>query len=235
MDSPFPDKEILNRYTILVLDDDESLQFMVKAMLEKDYDIIQTFVPEEALDVLRRRQVDLIILDLMLPGISGIALCRRIKEEWKEQHIPVLILTARTDLETKIEALEAGADDYATKPFQERELLTRIKVQLRIRDLQQELVKTERLKAVVETAISANHEINNPLCAIINNAELMMASAHIQKDEESLALLGRIFSSALRIEKTIKKMANIIQPAVSEYLPGIPMLDIEKSKVVDHE
>ncbi len=219
-----------HRYTIMVVDDDEALQLFVHKILEDQYDVITAVEAGEAISLLTRNLVDLVVLDLMLPGVSGLSLCREIKELGKDRRVPIIVLTSRTDLETKVEALEAGADDYITKPFHEKELLIRIKVQLRIKDLHRELIKTERLKAIVETAISANHEINNPLCAILTNAELIMALPHIQGDPEAMTFLTHIFNNAQRIEKTIQKMANLIQPVISEYLPGISMLDLTRSE-----
>jgi CheY-like chemotaxis protein len=221
------------RRTVLVVDDDEALQFFMRKILEPDYRIIAASSADEALAHLHGEEVDLVFLDLMLPGASGITICRRIRETWDPASISIIVLTARTDIETKVEALESGADDYITKPFHPRELLTRVKVQMRVRDLQRELVKSERLKAIVETAISANHEINNPLCAIITNVELLMRYSAVKQDDDILQMLESILTAAERIEKTLQKMVTIIQPAVSEYLPGVQMLDIAQSSSVE--
>ncbi len=221
------------RYTVLVVDDDEALQFYVRKTLEGHYEVLQALTALQAVNYLESSSVDLVLLDLILPDAQGASLCRQIKERWPERGLSIIVLTAKSDLESKVEVLEAGADDYITKPFHEKELLTRIKVQLRVKGLQREMIKTERLKAMIATAISANHEINNPLCAIINSAELMMKLPSITRDAEATKYLERIFRSALRIEETIQKMSNIIQPAISEYLPGIPMLDIRRSEAKD--
>lgn len=223
-------EQIPSRYVIMVVDDDDALQLYMKKILEEHYEVLQAYTVGQALNYLQNDTVDLVLLDLMLPSVSGISLCRKIRETWKKKNLPIIVLTARTDLETKVESLEAGADDYITKPFHQQELQTRIKVQLRIKDLQKELIKTERLKAIIETAISANHEINNPLCAIINNTELIKAMPSISSNEEIVNLLDQVLTNSFRIDKTIKKMAKIIRPALSEYMPGIPMLDIEKSE-----
>jgi CheY-like chemotaxis protein len=222
--------DLAERYTIMVVDDDESLQLYMKTILEHYYDIVQATTAEEALDHLRKRNVDVILLDLMMPGIPGMSLLARLKEEWKEKTIPVIVLTARTDMQTKVQALESGADDYITKPFKQQELLTRIKVQLRVRILQHQSIRSERLKAIIETAISANHEINNPLCAVINNAELLMAHPVTKGDPEIRGRLEQILANAQRIEKTLQTLANMIQPMVTEYLPGVSMLDLSRSK-----
>ncbi len=216
--------------TILVVDDDDALQLYIKKILEDQYQVIKALTPGQALNSIQEQHIDLVLLDLMLPNVSGISICRKIKERWKEKRLPVIVLTAKTDLESKVEALEAGADDYITKPFHQKELLTRIKVQLRIKDLHRELIKTERLKAIIETAISANHEINNPLCAIINHAELLESMPEITDNPEALKNIQNILANSERIEKTLKKMAHMIQPAVTEYLPGVPMLDIGGSE-----
>lgn len=86
------------------------------------------------LNLLKIEHPDLLILDLMLPDIDGMEVCRQLKNDKATQKIPILMLTARTDLEDKIKGLEYGADDYITKPFETRELIARIKAILRRSD-----------------------------------------------------------------------------------------------------
>ncbi len=114
---------------ILVVDDEKKIVDIVKAYLERErYQVIVAYDGEEALDIARDQQPDLLVLDLMLPGISGWDVCRILR---KEADIPIIMLTARDEVTDKIVGLELGADDYVTKPFDPKELVSRVKSVLR--------------------------------------------------------------------------------------------------------
>lgn len=114
---------------ILVVDDEEKIREMVKNYLEKEgYEVIQAADGTDALESINRDRPSLIVLDWMLPGMSGLEICRHVREK---SNIPVIMLTAKTEEVDKLLGLELGADDYITKPFSLRELAARIKVVLR--------------------------------------------------------------------------------------------------------
>jgi two-component system OmpR family response regulator len=114
---------------ILIVEDDRNLLDTLKYNLRKEgYNAVAAVDGAEALDVARREKPDLIILDIMLPKLSGFEVCRILR---KEMTIPILMLTAKTDEVDKIVGLEIGADDYMTKPFSMRELLARLGAMLR--------------------------------------------------------------------------------------------------------
>lgn len=117
---------------ILVVDDEPDLVELVSYNLKKEgYEVASALDGEEALGKLRSGAFDLLVLDLMLPGIQGIELCRILRGEPKTEHLPIVMLTARTEEIDRILGLELGADDYITKPFNPRELVARIKAILR--------------------------------------------------------------------------------------------------------
>jgi len=111
---------------ILVVDDDFSLRELIEMMLD-DYEVIKAKNVIEARMILRN-PVDLIILDVMMPGIDGYDFCREIKSSIATKHIPVLILTAKHQIPDMQPAIDAGADEYLTKPFDGEYLLKRIKI-----------------------------------------------------------------------------------------------------------
>jgi two-component system phosphate regulon response regulator PhoB len=117
---------------ILVVDDEQDIVQLVTYNLRKeDYLVDEARTGEEALRMVRERPYQLIVLDLMLPGLSGMELCRIFKKDPDTSDIPIIMLTARTDEMDKVTGLETGADDYMTKPFSVRELLARVKSVLR--------------------------------------------------------------------------------------------------------
>ncbi len=114
---------------ILVVDDEIKIREMVKNYLEKEgFDVVQAADGLEALEVLEIEKPDLMVLDWLLPGKSGLEICRQVRDE---SNIPIIMLTAKTEEVDKLLGLELGADDYITKPFSLRELTARIRAVLR--------------------------------------------------------------------------------------------------------
>jgi two-component system, OmpR family, alkaline phosphatase synthesis response regulator PhoP len=117
------------RRRVLVVDDDRNIVQLVRMYLEKDgYQVGVAYDGEEALDTARAFKPDLVVLDLMLPGLDGLEICKRIR--W-DSDVPIIMLTARTTEADKLNGLDLGADDYVTKPFSPRELIARIRAVLR--------------------------------------------------------------------------------------------------------
>lgn len=120
------------REKVLIVDDEEDiLELLDYALARNGYKVIKATTGEEALDLARSELPDLIVLDLMLPGVDGLDVCRILKSDPDAGHIPIIMLTARGDEADVITGLELGADDYITKPFSPRVLLARAKAVLR--------------------------------------------------------------------------------------------------------
>ncbi|MDF0749292.1 phosphate regulon transcriptional regulator PhoB [Marinobacter sp. 71-i] len=118
--------------TVLIVDDEAPIREMIAVALEMaDYDYIEAADAREAHALIVDKQPDLILLDWMLPGTSGVELARRLKKEEATAEIPIIMLTAKVEEDNKIQGLEVGADDYITKPFSPRELVARLKAVLR--------------------------------------------------------------------------------------------------------
>ncbi len=117
---------------ILVVDDERDILELVSYNLQKDgFSITTSTNGEEALRLIKRHEYDLLILDLMLPGIQGMELCKMLKASDKTGVIPIIMLTAKSEEVDKVLGLEMGADDYITKPFSPRELIARVRAVLR--------------------------------------------------------------------------------------------------------
>ncbi len=114
---------------VLVVDDEpQVLRLLKTALAERGYDVVSAASGEEALVSVAHRLPDVIVLDLVMPGISGLDVCRSVRDRWT---VPIIVLSARGDEHDKVAALDLGADDYLTKPFGMEELLARIRVALR--------------------------------------------------------------------------------------------------------
>jgi phosphate regulon transcriptional regulator PhoB len=117
---------------ILIVDDEKDIVKMLDYNFKKEgFRTISAYDGEDALDLAARERPDLIILDLMLPGLDGLEVCKSLKKADKTALIPIIMLTAKTKEADKIVGLELGADDYMTKPFSPRELVARVKAVLR--------------------------------------------------------------------------------------------------------
>lgn len=132
----------MSRLTVLVVEDEDAIREMLAMVLEQSgFEAAQCADAEVANLILQERIPDLIVLDWMLPGISGIEWARRLKKDQFYREIPIILLTARGEEEDKVRGLEIGADDYMTKPFSPKELVARIRAVLRrtgkIQDLAQ--------------------------------------------------------------------------------------------------
>ena len=125
MDSYEP-TENSQQKTILIVDDNKDMLQFVSSCMKEDYQVYTATDGAAALELLQREQIDLIISDVMMPGIDGFELCRRVKSDINLSHIPVILLTARTTDVSRIEGLQLGADDYLTKPFNVEVLRLRV-------------------------------------------------------------------------------------------------------------
>ncbi|SFT93798.1 phosphate regulon transcriptional regulator PhoB [Halomonas saccharevitans] len=118
--------------TVLIVDDEAPIREMIAVALEMaDYRVLEADSAQAAHAMVVDHQPDLVLLDWMMPGISGIELARRLKREEATAELPIILLTAKGEEDNKIQGLEAGADDYITKPFSPRELVARLKAVLR--------------------------------------------------------------------------------------------------------
>ena len=117
---------------ILIVEDDIDIHNLIKSVLEKErYEIISAYSGTEAILLIEKNEIDLILLDLMLPGLTGEEIIKKLTD------IPIIVISAKISSEDKVNVLSSGANDYITKPFDTNELLARVKVQLRINKKEQ--------------------------------------------------------------------------------------------------
>ena len=122
----------MNKKSILVVDDEEDILELVRFNLDREgFSVICAATGEEAWRVLMAKPVDLVVLDLMLPGMDGLELTRRMKKDAKKSLVPIMMLTAKGEEADIVAGLELGADDYVTKPFSPRVLVARVRALFR--------------------------------------------------------------------------------------------------------
>lgn len=145
------------RANVMAVDDSQALRSILGEVLSRGgHEVFLAQSGEEALDLLDQIHIDLVVADLILPKMDGYELCRRIKDLNPECPIPVLLLTSKSDLDAKLAGFEAGADDYILKPFRHEELIARVRAQLRMKGLQEELRDKNRKLQHAQSELEAH-------------------------------------------------------------------------------
>ena len=186
---------MLMQSKILIIEDELAICDILSYALSKEgFKVRYALCGEEGIKIIEDFKPELIILDLMLPDISGFDICKRVTLEYK---IPVIMLTARDDIVDKVLGLELGADDYITKPFDVREVLARVKTALRrkqkLQDMINEIELSKSKQALIK--IAGDTEINSESRTVLKNSE----EVKLKPREYDLLLLlaenrGRVFS-----------------------------------------
>jgi putative two-component system response regulator len=141
---------------ILVVDDNIANVELLEAYLSASgYNVIKAYDGEEGLGIIYGEMPDLVLLDIMMPKMDGYEVCRRIKEDEKTRFIPVVMITALTELDAKIRGLDVGADDFLSKPFNRLELMARVRSLLRIKSLHDDLDSSVNIIFSLATALEA--------------------------------------------------------------------------------
>jgi signal transduction histidine kinase len=142
------------------------VELLRKRFHSEGYETAEAYDGEEALKRVDEYNPDLIVLDVMMPKIDGYEVCHRLKTDENKKYIPVLMLTAKGEIESKVKGLEIGADDYLAKPFDYKELSARVKSLLTIKAAREKLVEEEKSVALDKMMDEVAHEIRNPLVSI---------------------------------------------------------------------
>lgn len=159
---------------ILIADDDVFIRDILKSMLEEEYQVIEASDGEEAIELVKKENPSLLILDYKMPKKTGIEVCRKIREDHLYLHLPIIMLTGLSELPDKVDGLDAGADDYVVKPFEAEELLARIRMVLKR--------STRDLDANPLTRLPGNVSIMNEIQKYIDSKE-KLAVLYIDLDK----------------------------------------------------
>jgi signal transduction histidine kinase len=224
---------------VLVVDDDQRNVRLIESILKgSGYRVLKAYNGEEALRVVETEHPDLLVLDVMMPRVSGFELCQQLKGRYETRLLPVIMVTALNALEDKVQALEYGADDFLTKPINKLELLAKVRSVLRVKALQDEV---ERRKSEIEAANlqlvrmqgfkesmmqMVVHDLKNPLSSIMGNIQLIQMQSLetmtptrlaelLQRTQESSRQLMRMILNILQIGKLEEqKMPLRLEPVV---------------------
>jgi signal transduction histidine kinase len=196
---------------VLVAEDEADLRGFIVGVLKETYDVDSAGDGAEALALLKKNRPDLVLTDVMMPGTSGLDLCRAIKEDPSLQHIPVILLTARGESEAALEGYEAGADDFVSKPFHTKVLQARIRAHLKMRGLSLQLADQARLASAGTLAAGLAHEVKNPLNAAVNAVKVLEKGGSSRVSNERL--MDIVIDALHRIDGVISALDAHARPA----------------------
>ena len=175
-----------DRARVLVVDDEETNRKLLTRLLTQEYDVVTAPDGEEALAVLERTDVDLILLDVRLPGLDGFEVCSRIKRMAKTRLVPVVLVTGLHAREHRIRGIHVGADDFLTKPFDPEELHARVASLVRLKEYTDDLESAEAILKSLALTIDARDPYTDGHCERLSRYAVALGmSLGLSKDELS--------------------------------------------------
>ncbi len=184
-----------DKYSILIVDDvSKNIQVVAGILTKERYLVDFAQDGEAALSHAKQKKFDLILLDVMMPGMDGFQVCAELKKDEKTKEIPVIFLTAKADSEAIAKGFTIGGVDYITKPFSKTEMLARVKTHLQLREREKQLSDLNKTKDKLLSIIG--HDLKNPFFNIIGLTELLSQSYDEYSREEILDIINTVIISA---------------------------------------
>ncbi len=215
---------------ILVIDDLPENVFMLQDRLEHEgYEILTAYDGKSGIEKAQTELPDLILLDVMMPGINGIEVCKTLVNNKKTSDIPIILVTAKIGAEDTKEGLDAGAYDYIKKPFNKIELLARVKSALKLSEANKLLLLTEKRSTFFATVVTTNHKIKQPLTL------LSLSSAAIKRELTKDEISKDVLTDKLKyIDAAVKEITDVLdqlnsirEPVLSDYTSDIKMIKMD--------
>jgi two-component system cell cycle response regulator len=216
---------------ILVIDDLPENVFMLQDRLEHEgYEVITAYNGSTGIEKALNELPDLILLDVMMPDITGIEVCRRLVNDPATKDIPIILVTAKSGADDTKEGLEAGAFDYIKKPFNRIELLARVKSALKLSEAHKLLLEAEKRDTFMATVVTANHKIKQPLTLLSLSSAAI--KRELEKDEISkdliLKRMNYIDIAIKEITDVLNQLNEIRTPILSKYTSNIKMVKLDE-------
>jgi len=216
----------------LVADDDEAMRSLVEAILtDAGHDVLTAEDGMRTWELFERERPPLVLLDWQMPGLSGIDVCERIRASETVRDAYIVMVTSRGATADLLRLLDAGADDYVSKPLTPESLRTRVVIAERAiavdqarRAAEAALARAQWYAGIGEAVIAIQHEINNPLAALLGNVALVTAG--LATPEEEKQCIGVITEQAMRIAAVVRRLGSLREPRSVEYVSGSKMLDL---------
>jgi len=219
--------------TILIVDDlPENIKIAGNILRSNNYKVIFALNAAEAEERLNNVEVDLILLDVMMPDMDGFEFCRRIKKDDKFKDIPVIFLSALSDTVNIVKSFEVGGVDFVMKPFNVQELLARVKTHLEIVSHRKTIIELEQKNTIAAMIVTANHEINQPLTVLKGNLEMLKINLkNYELPEKAAKNIEKIQKCSELIEAILHKYQTYTEYNFKPYLNDVKMINFTESSV----
>ncbi len=219
---------------ILVIDDLPENVFMLQDRLEHEgYEVITAYDGFSGIDKAKTNLPDLVLLDIMMPDITGLEVCQILVKDPLTQDIPIILVTAKSGAEDTKEGLEAGAFDYIKKPFNRIELLARVNSALKVSEAHKLLLESKKRDTFIATVVTANHKIKQPLTLLSLSSSAI--KRELNKDDISkegiLKRIKYIDIAVKEINDVLNQLNSIKDPVISDYTSNIKMIKVEDDPV----
>ena len=212
---PPPAAPVAGAPTLLVVEDHPDLRAHLVEILAPHFHVLAAENGRAAWELLQTQSVDLILSDLVMPDMDGLALCQRVKDRPSAGFLPFLLVTALHDNAALVRALDQGVDDFIVKPFNEPELLARVRAQLRIRDLARSLAESSRAATTATLLSAMAHELRNPVNVLVNGVAPLrdaLAAMPALADPDTLQLVDAIAEASRRVADLSEELLALRAP-----------------------
>lgn len=220
----------MSNFNVLIVDDiDDNIQVLANLLKNENYDLSFAMNGEQALSILQGKSYDLVLLDVLMPGINGFETCRRIKLLPDYSEVPVIFLTAKVARESIIEGFESGGQDYVTKPFNAAELIVRVKTHLKLRAF--ENAQQEKIDQAVKELQTLNEELENSQKEVVftlgaiaetRSKETGMHVKRVAEYSKLLALLSDVPVHEANIIELASPMHDLGKVGIPDYILNKP-------------
>lgn len=227
-----------NSHSILIVDDtQQNVQVLSQILRDAGYKVLAAFNGSSALNLISKRPPDMILLDVMMPGMSGFEVAETLKKDLKFASIPIIFLSALDEIEAKMKAFDSGGVDYITKPFQHQEVLARIELHLRlktlererekyIQDLQKQRQHLEALNKEKDDILGIiSHDMRNPLGGIIGISNFLITEP-VDDPDEMKSMLKLIEQSAEKLLDLVNDLLNVAIIEANTFTVNLENVDV---------
>lgn len=211
---------------VLAVEDDPITLKIISAMLQNaGYHSHSAVDGRKCLEMVHSVCPDVILMDIVMPAMDGVEVCRQLKQDQELAQIPIIFVTASTDDQTLQAAFDAGGSDFVRKPISRVELLARVQSVLAQRRAAQKLAEDQKLKGMLETAGGVCHELNQPLQYILGAVQILMMDT--APEDPVYQSLDNIFKRVSQMGEITRKLTAITQYRTRKYAGGHEILDID--------